>query len=85
MLDSVDVAQRYLHRNPQHRRPDSRIVSGDVIGYWKVYRSVDVPVLNGDSGKIPQDILTAELAVRADNRFRQAEDRLTVISNCSTR
>ena len=76
VLHQVDVAEGHLHRDPQHRRRDPGVVAGHVVRYGEVDGAIDVPPLDGHAGLVAQHVLTAEPAVRSDDRLGQPEDGL---------
>ena len=76
VLDRLDIAQRHLHRKPQDRRADSRVVAWNPVGHRELHGSIDVPAFDGQTGLTPQYVLATKHAVRPYRRFGQTEDRL---------
>ncbi len=75
VFDPLDIAQRHLHGNPEHRRPNPGIVTGHVLRDGEVDRTIHVPPFDRHAGLVSQHVLSTEAAVGSDNRLSKAQDR----------
>ena len=75
VFDPLDIAQRHLHGNPEHWRPNPGIVTGHVLRDGEVDRTIHVPPFDRHAGLVSQHVLSTEPTIGSDNRLGKAQDR----------
>ena len=75
VFDPLDIAQRHLHGNPEHRWSNPGIVAEHALRDGKVDRAIHVPPFDRHAGLVSQHVLSTEPAIGSDNRLGKAQDR----------
>jgi hypothetical protein len=75
LFDPIDIAQRHLHGNPEHRRSNPGVVAGHALRDGKVNRAIHMPPFDRHTGLVSQHVLPTEPAIGSNDCLGKTQDR----------